>query len=189
MVYIMEDAQIKRFCRPIYWLVNTKPLHGSHPVHCTVVQNRQNLSKNSISIKISIKITKTSFLYIFSYLSIIQVCVGIYWSRQNHCTGCTQYTAQWAKIIKICPKSLIFPKFLKFIIKFMLKSISCSTQTTAQAVVQKLQDLSKKSQFRITNTKIPLSFIWLFGIIGFYSYSNRFQHQKYRISLNNVQGH
>ena len=43
---------------PIYWLVNTKPLHGSHPVHCTVVQIRRNLSKKSISIK-------TFFLHFF----------------------------------------------------------------------------------------------------------------------------
>ena len=93
-------------------------MQGSHSVHCTVIQNCQNLSqkpnfyqkfpefplyifflfeyncqnlsKKSIFIKISIKI---SFLHFcFPYLSTIQVCAGIYWSRQNHCTGCTQYT-------------------------------------------------------------------------------------------------
>ena len=154
------------------------------------------------------------------------------WSTQNHCTGRTQCTTQWSKIVKICPKSQFLSKFLSEFPKFpfyifslfeyntslcwniLVKTISlhgvhpvhctvsqnhqnlskksnfskipqififnlisrfeynsslCWNQLVAQhkllhsAVVQKLRNLSKKSQFRIINTKISIFFIWYIG--------------------------
>ena len=57
-------------------------------------------------------LSKFPFYIFFTYLSISQSCVGIYWSTQNYCTGRTQCTAQWSKIIEICPKSQFLSKFL-----------------------------------------------------------------------------
>ena len=115
-------------------------MHGSHSVHSTVIQNRQNLSKNLISIKNFQNFQ--NFLYIFfSYLStIVKICpksqflskflskfpfytfVFLIWVQfkfvleyigQDKITALVASSTQWAKSIKICPKSLIFPKVLK----------------------------------------------------------------------------
>ena len=46
------------------------------------------------------------------------------WSTQNHCTGRTQCTAQWSKIIKICPKSQFLSKTSKISFLYFFEYLS-----------------------------------------------------------------
>ena len=97
------------------------------------------------------------------------------WSTQNHCTGRTQCTAQWSKIVKICPKIQFLSKLpkLHFYIFFLFEynsslcwNILVKTKSLHCTVCQKHQNLSKKSHF----PKIPQIFI--FNLIFRFQYNS-----------------
>jgi len=107
------------------------------------------------------------------------------WSTQNHCTGRTQCTALWSKIVKICPKSQFLSKFLSESPKFPFYIFSLLEYNTILCwnilvktkslhglhpvhctVSQNHQNLSKKYNF----SKIPQIFI--FNLISRFEYNS-----------------
>ena len=101
------------------------------------------------------------------------------WSTQNHCTGRTQCTAQWSKIVKFVQKVNFYQNFYQnyqnflsiFFFLFEYNSSLCwnilvKTKSLHCTVCQKHKNLSKKSHF----PKIPQIFI--FNLIFRFQYNS-----------------
>ena len=103
------------------------------------------------------------------------------WSTQNHCTGRTQCTAQWSKILKICPKSQFLSKTSKISFLYFFEYLSiiqvcvgiillpylyigwstqnhCTGRTQCTAQWSKFVEICPKSQFL---SKLPFYIFFL----------------------------